>query len=121
MIVTPEYFRLKAVYGKAIAERYKNLINSPEYRVTEEPLLSTGELLFPSCLNTVGVRLTPAKRKKILGAIAIFPSLHTHSYQFQITPRVLFATAKELGWRYNLRLGRWEFLDYNIKRSPNPS
>jgi hypothetical protein len=76
---------------------------------------------FPSCLNVTGVRLTPAKRKKILGAIAIFPSLHTNNYQFQLIPRTLFATAKEMGWRYNLKLERWEFLDHNIKKSPNLS
>jgi len=119
---TPEYFRLKSIYGRAVAERYKKLINSPEYRTTEEPLLpATGEPLFPGCLNIAGVRLTPAKRKKILGAIAIFPSLRTNNYQFSLIPRTLFGTAKELGWRYNVKLQRWEFLDHNIKRSPKLS
>jgi hypothetical protein len=131
---TPEYFRLKSLYGKAVAERYKNLIGSPEYRTTEEntivrldrneweerrgrPLSHCQKIKepLPSCLNTAGVRLTSAKRKKILGAIAIFPSLYTHNYQFQLIPRTLFATAKELGWRYNIKLERWELLDNNIE------
>jgi hypothetical protein len=116
---TPEYFRLKSQYGKAVAERYKKLISSPGYRTITETLVSTTTESVPSCLNVAGVRLTRAKCKKILGVIAIFPSLHTNSYQFQLIPRTLFATAKELGWRYNIKLECWEFLDCNIKRSPN--
>jgi hypothetical protein len=33
---TPEYFRLKSIYGKKVAERYKNLTRSPQYRTTED-------------------------------------------------------------------------------------
>lgn len=130
---TPEYFRFKTIYGKKVAERYAKLITSPNYRTeinpdyTEEKEEKRGrprscvqrsQEPLPDCLNVAGVRLTPAMHKKILGAIAIFPSVHTYNYRFQLIPRTLFATAKEMGWRYNVKLERWEYLDYNIKRRP---
>ena len=115
---TPEYFRLKTRYGAAVAERYKKLINSSGYweTTTEESLPKTTEESLPGYVNVAGVRLTPAKRKKILGAIAIFPSLRTYNYRFQLTPRNLFAMAKDLGWLYNVKLKSWEYLDHNIKQ-----
>jgi hypothetical protein len=123
---TPEYFRLKSCYGTAVAERYKKLINSSGYWETtaEELLPGVTEESLLGCINLAGVRLTPAKRKKILGAIAIFPSLRTHAYRFQLTPRNLFAMAKDLGFYYNQAKG-WKYLDHNIKlpdeKPPNPS
>lgn len=86
-VEAPEYFHLKSIYGEAVAERYKNLVCSREYRATESEIkvhlerreweerrgrplsvIQKTEEPLPSCLNLAGVRLTSAKRKKNSGS-----------------------------------------------------
>ena len=109
----------------SVAKRYEALVTSSDYRSEvnlprqewEEkrgrPRASSQvpQEHFPSCVNVAGVRLTPANRKKILGAIALFPSVVADKYKFDLSPRKLFATAKELGFRYNVKVGVWEQLE----------
>jgi hypothetical protein len=106
----PEYPDLEC--GKLVTQRYLRLIYSADYRhdrfINDDPdregLLSpTNNLPLPVNVNTIGRRVTPAIRVKILRALEIFPT------QGQIRVYELFSQVEACGYCYDSKKNVWEF------------
>jgi hypothetical protein len=112
------------VCGELAANRYLRLIRSADYRskpfIDDDPdregLPSpTNNLPLPTNVVTIGRRVTPALRFKILRALEVFPTT------CQITVYQLFAEVKVQGFRYDYQQKFWEFSTKwkNSRRSKN--
>ncbi|MCC3473289.1 MAG: hypothetical protein JGK38_23835 [Microcoleus sp. PH2017_15_JOR_U_A] len=93
-------------------DRYLRLIYSADYRskpfVDDDPdregLPSpTNNLPLPPNVITIGRRVTPALRVKILGALDLYPT------KGQIRIYQLFAEIKACGFKYDHKHSIWEF------------
>ncbi|MCC3455774.1 MULTISPECIES: hypothetical protein [unclassified Microcoleus] len=98
--------------GELAAKRYLRLICSADYRskpfVDDDPdregLASpTNNLPLPPNVITIGRRVTPALRVKILGALDLYPT------KSQIRIYQLFAEIKACGFKYDHKHSIWEF------------
>ncbi|MEG4329879.1 hypothetical protein [Microcoleus sp. herbarium5] len=94
------------------AKRYLRLIYSADYRskpfVDDDPdregLPSpTNNLPLPTNVVTIGRRVTPSLRVKILRALEVFPT------KGQIRVYQLFSDVKFCGFRYDSKRKIWEF------------
>ncbi|MEG4807918.1 hypothetical protein QUA82_09840 [Microcoleus sp. F8-D3] len=113
----PEYPDLDS--RNLAAKRYLRLIYSADYRSTpfmdddpdREGLPSpTNNLPLPTNVVTIGRRVTPSLRIKILRALEVFPT------KGQIRVYQLFAEVKFLGYRYDIKKKNWEFYENQKNR-----
>ena len=110
----PEYSDLNG--GELAAKRYLRLIYSADYRakpfiyddldkIPDRTSSRSSANCPPLPINviTIGRRLTPYLRIKILSALAVHPTKTLiRCYQ-------LFAEVKKLGFRYDYKTNLWEF------------
>lgn len=97
---------------KLAAKRYLRLIYSADYRSKpfmdddpdQEGLPSpSNNFPLPTNVMTIGRRVTPALRVKILRALEVFPT------KGQIRVYQLFFDVKSCGFRYDTKRKIWEF------------
>ena len=95
-----------------VTKRYLRLIYSADYR--SQPFMDddpdreglpspTNNLPLPTNVVTIGRRVTPALRVKILRALEVFPT------KGQIRVYQLFNQVKTCGFRYDHKKNIWEF------------
>lgn len=89
---------------KLAAKRYLRLIYSADYR--SQSCMDEDDpknLSLPANVVTIGRRITPYTKVKILRALEIYP------IKYQIRVYQLFAELKYLGYRYDVVHKSWEF------------
>lgn len=113
----PDFFKKDDEYPdldsrKLAAKRYLRLIYSVDYR--DKPFMDddpdreglpspTNNLPLPTNVVTIGRRITPSLRIKILRALDVFPT------KGQIRVYQLFHDVKACGFRYDHKKNIWEF------------
>lgn len=108
----PEYPDLEC--RELVAKRYLRLIYSADYRdnrfMDDDPDREgrpspDNKLPLPENVMTIGRRITPYTRVKILRALEIYPT------KYQIRVYQLFSDLKLLGYRYDIKKKNWEFYE----------
>ncbi|MCC3405193.1 MAG: hypothetical protein JGK17_06275 [Microcoleus sp. PH2017_10_PVI_O_A] len=98
--------------GELAVKQYLRLICSADYRskpfmdddLDREGLPSpTNNLPLPTNVVTIGRRVTPTLRIKIIRALEVFPT------KSQIRVYQLFSEVKACGFRYDCKQNVWEF------------